>query len=639
MRDSMVDREERYGQIPNRITDVSTYLSIEQSLRDLERYILSFGRTLSDNERRLQQTLPGMIQTFARISAEAQANGGKLNKSQAADLKVLLGGGKEKSILYTLNQLVKFKNGKALNDRDDQSFIHYAYYLADIMEKLASSMQRTYRETNEYNRSVEAVRKNFGIAPPPTIQTQVASGNVTSASALSTQKQLTIPNAVQDILKKYTEGTLPLNKALDLSRMLNVLSTKGAPKMGYGIQGWGFPMHPAFPARPVPKMGYGLAAMGYSPAPFPPNIYSGAGNAIYPPLLNKFERLVLALSEMGDILNNIHKALGSLPIIGRITGFAAGASSSASAMKNAGDSILKKFGDKGVLGKIGKLLAFSPVGAAIGVAAFTIGAIYKQMKKSSPVLQAVSDLFSLAWNLLWMPLGNALGTVLLPMAEWLINFAIAFNKLFADFSWENLIEFYYSALQLLWGPLSSLLTSLPMLIINTLLDNAIRFFDTIGLTGVADALRDAKDFMKEIRDKVINLPTILGDAMSDLAEKIKTSIKESLNIGNVGSTLSEIGDKASRGDVIGMFDTAFRASPGGRLLEKVGVLGTGGVVTRPSLNIVGEAGPEAVIPLDKMGGLGSTYVININGDVYGVSDLESRIERVIQRTANKSYYR
>lgn len=631
----MVDREKDYNQIPNRITDVTTYLTIEQSLRDLERYIASFGRTLSDNERRLQQTLPGMIQTFARISAEAQANGGKLNKSQAADLKVLIGGGKEKSILYTLNQLVKFKNGKALNDRNDDSFIHYAYYLADIMDKLASSMQRTYRETNEYNRSVEAVRKNFGISPPPTIQTQAASGNVASASALSTQRELTIPNAVQEVLRKYTEGILPLNKALDLSRMLNVLSTKGVPKMGYGVRGWGFPMHPAFPARPIPKMGYGLAAinasMGYSPAPYPPNIYSGAGNAIYPPLLNKLERLVLALSEMGDILNNVHKALGSLPIIGHITGFAAGASSSASAMKNAGDSILKKFGDKGVLGKVGKLLSFSPVGAAIGVAAFTIGAIYKQMKKSSPVLQAVSDLFSLAWNLLWMPLGNALGTVLLPMAETLIEFAIAFNRLFSDFSFATLLDFtmrlgevFTAALQtvfnLLFDTLWSLGNAVPKLISDFLFDGLEALFTALGWDGAIDVLKDIRNWVDKIRttlhDWIKALPSILAAFPNVLLAGLKSLLS--------GGDFVE-GVKGRWNDTIGNW-TGLK-------------LASGGVVTGPTIAMVGEAGPEAVIPLDKAGGIGATYVININGDVYGVSDLESRIERVIQRTANKSYYR
>jgi hypothetical protein len=38
---------------------------------------------------------------------------------------------------------------------------------------------------------------------------------------------------------------------------------------------------------------------------------------------------------------------------------------------------------------------------------------------------------------------------------------------------------------------------------------------------------------------------------------------------------------------------------------------TGGIVTRPTIGLVGEAGPEAVIPLDRARGVGSTTIINV----------------------------
>ena len=95
-------------------------------------------------------------------------------------------------------------------------------------------------------------------------------------------------------------------------------------------------------------------------------------------------------------------------------------------------------------------------------------------------------------------------------------------------------------------------------------------------------------------------------------------------------------EAATNGDLVSAGKSAWNNTIGNWTGFK---LASGGVVTGPTIAMVGEAGPEAVIPLDKAGGIGATYVININGDVYGVSDLESRIERVIQRTANKSYYR
>ena len=40
--------------------------------------------------------------------------------------------------------------------------------------------------------------------------------------------------------------------------------------------------------------------------------------------------------------------------------------------------------------------------------------VYKEMKKSSPLLQAMEQLFNLAWQLFFMPLGNKLGELLIP---------------------------------------------------------------------------------------------------------------------------------------------------------------------------------------------------------------------------------
>jgi hypothetical protein len=42
-------------------------------------------------------------------------------------------------------------------------------------------------------------------------------------------------------------------------------------------------------------------------------------------------------------------------------------------------------------------------------------------------------------------------------------------------------------------------------------------------------------------------------------------------------------------------------------------LANGGIVTGPTVALIGEAGPEAVVPLDRMGGMGNNIVINVNG--------------------------
>lgn len=52
-------------------------------------------------------------------------------------------------------------------------------------------------------------------------------------------------------------------------------------------------------------------------------------------------------------------------------------------------------------------------------------------------------------------------------------------------------------------------------------------------------------------------------------------------------------------------------------------LATGGIVTRPTLAVVGEAGPEAVIPLSKMGGFGGgTLVVKVDLGAEQMAQLE-----------------
>jgi SLT domain-containing protein len=57
-------------------------------------------------------------------------------------------------------------------------------------------------------------------------------------------------------------------------------------------------------------------------------------------------------------------------------------------------------------------------------------------------------------------------------------------------------------------------------------------------------------------------------------------------------------------------------------------MATGGIVTSPTFALIGEAGPEAVIPLSKMGGMGGGMIINVNGgDPQAVVDALRRWNR------------
>lgn len=61
---------------------------------------------------------------------------------------------------------------------------------------------------------------------------------------------------------------------------------------------------------------------------------------------------------------------------------------------------------------------------------------------------------------------------------------------------------------------------------------------------------------------------------------------------------------------------------------------SGGIVTQPQLAMVGEAGPEAIIPLSQMGGMGSSVVVNV-GNYMGDEISKRALVRDIQRILNE----
>ena len=58
----------------------------------------------------------------------------------------------------------------------------------------------------------------------------------------------------------------------------------------------------------------------------------------------------------------------------------------------------------------------------------------------------------------------------------------------------------------------------------------------------------------------------------------------------------------------------------------------GGIVTEPTLGLVGEAGPEAIIPLDRMGKMGgATYNINVTAGVGDPAAIGQQIVTYIKK--------
>jgi hypothetical protein len=90
-------------------------------------------------------------------------------------------------------------------------------------------------------------------------------------------------------------------------------------------------------------------------------------------------------------------------------------------------------------------------------------------------------------------------------------------------------------------------------------------------------------------------------AMVNVVIKGINLIKPGKDIGYLGQiSLGRIGNDGGNGG----------ANPAGLDYK---AMATGGIVTSPTMALIGEAGPEAVIPLDKMGGMGGGVTINVNG--------------------------
>jgi phage-related protein len=66
-------------------------------------------------------------------------------------------------------------------------------------------------------------------------------------------------------------------------------------------------------------------------------------------------------------------------------------------------------------------------------------------------------------------------------------------------------------------------------------------------------------------------------------------------------------------------------------IDPIPELAQGGIVNRPTLAMIGEKGPEAVIPLGRgRGGAGMTINLVINGDILGMDDFEQKVTSVIR---------
>jgi hypothetical protein len=144
---------------------------------------------------------------------------------------------------------------------------------------------------------------------------------------------------------------------------------------------------------------------------------------------------------------------------------------------------------------------------------------------------------------------------------------------------------------------------------------AYKKFDTFGnvVRTVVNGVAGYFEFMANAYIKMINL-VIKGINLIKPGKDI--SPIGSVSFGRLG------GDGAPAGD-------------GGNGFGNLTKMATGGIVTSPTMALIGEAGPEAVIPLNKAGGLGMNITVNA-GLVSTPDQIGQDIIAAIQKAQRRS---
>jgi hypothetical protein len=154
------------------------------------------------------------------------------------------------------------------------------------------------------------------------------------------------------------------------------------------------------------------------------------------------------------------------------------------------------------------------------------------------------------------------------------------------------------------------------------------------LFAANDELRKMLALMDELSKKKFTLPTVEAD-LSQISPKIQQQILSGANPIAAGEQV-----RLDLKKELGKMDpTGSGAAASGRLtaqaiayyqnLLDIPRMAEGGVVSKPTMAMIGEAGAEAVIPLDRMGSMGTKVTINVAGSVISEGQLQSVIQDVL----------
>ena len=263
--------------------------------------------------------------------------------------------------------------------------------------------------------------------------------------------------------------------------------------------------------------------------------------------------------------------------------------------------------------------------------------IYDRLKKSAPLLEAVEQLFNLAWTLFFMPLGNKLGEVLIPAVIQMMDEVM---EIWDAFEGMTLGEMFSYAIK-----------EGVIMLSNFLINIGDLLKDEGGLVG---SIGNMLSFMGEfIRDHGAQLLSAILNVASWVLDHLKEIIAAiiAFKVASIGLQLTMIAVQAaagafwSGGATIALAAAGTAISVGAGVATGIGVVNAfaegGHVDATPGgqLAIVGEGGEgEWIIPDSKMDSFGgNTYNINIYS--YSTDELADKVRSIVAGEVSASRLR
>ena len=276
-------------------------------------------------------------------------------------------------------------------------------------------------------------------------------------------------------------------------------------------------------------------------------------------------------------------------------------------------------------------------------------------------------------------LASAAATDVMTAAQWALNIAMDANpigivilalgvlataiyEIYAN--WEKVKDFFQSDWGMVIGAVGGLGATIIYIIAN---------WDKLKLSALeaAKAIVDGVKWVNEVlgiqNDALKNSDATLGQMIEDTKTDISTNQQLTTSINDVSTAIDGVGssvdattqklstmqasaeaamqalygDNTITNDVTGhansyLLSQGYVQDSSGSLVP---AMASGGIVTSPTMAMIGESGPEAVIPLSNGGSFGGSTTVNnftIQGSVMTENDMAGFIRRLTLKTKDRN---